>query len=177
MRTDDFRRGDIVFFAFDDPQYGKNIYIKRLIGMPGDKLEIRNGIVYINDTIGDKYWRYKYTYKVLGADKRSLIKKGVVRDDEVQVIGDMLYLSLDPEEACSLAKAGLPHFSLFLTPPGEKNEPIQNRYGQNWNTDHFGPYIIPGGHYFLMGDNRHNSADSRYLGPVREADIHGIIFH
>jgi len=81
-------RGDIVIFKYPDDE--KVLYIKRIIGMPGDTVEIKDGGVYIN--------------------------------------GEQLY---EPY--------------LTVTTEGE-----------------FGVYEVPEGHYFMMGDNRNNSADSRY---------------
>jgi signal peptidase I len=50
--------------------------------------------------------------------------------------------------------------------------PLQEDYARNWNGS-YGPAIVPQGHYFLMGDNRPKSQDSRSWGFVKQADIFG----
>lgn len=83
------KRGDIVVFWFpDDPSIR---YVKRTIGLGGDVVEIKNGVLFVNGTAQDEPY---------------------------------LREPMDPQD--------------------------------------FGPYKVPEGHYFMMGDNRNNSRDSRY---------------
>ena len=44
------KRGDVIVFHFPDDPTGKTLYVKRIIGLPGEKLEIKKGRVYINDS-------------------------------------------------------------------------------------------------------------------------------
>ena len=50
-------------------------------------------------------------------------------------------------------------------------------FGQNWNKDNFGPIRIPKGKVFVLGDNRDNSEDSRYLGFINSSDISGTVIN
>ena len=87
MRHDP-QRGEIIMFDYpDDPRI---LYIKRVIGLPGEHVEITGGTVYIN------------------------------------------------------------------------GEPLDEPYLDVVTEGEWGPYDVPEGHYFMMGDNRNDSADSRY---------------
>ena len=141
------RRGDILVFQFpvDDPtelhcgsvQYGKD-FIKRLIGVPGDKIEVRRGQVILND-------------KPLG-DEASY----AVHDAAYQEPVSPRAATLSPERYQQLWREH--HLDAELN---------------NNQRDFFGPVTVPPNAYFMMGDNRDHSCDSRYWGPVEEKYVKG----
>ena len=55
-----------------------------------------------------------------------------------------------------------------------KNKLITAVYKKDWNKDNFGPIIIPKNKYFVIGDNRDNSEDSRFIGLIDKKDVIGI---
>lgn len=114
----DVRRGDIIVFRY--PLQPDTDFVKRVIGMPGDTVEIRNKLVSVNG--------------------KALNEPYVVHEDPQTY-------PLQP---------ALP-------------EPYRSR-------DQFGPYTVPEGQYFAMGDNRDRSSDSRYWGTVPRAMIKGRAF-
>jgi signal peptidase I len=46
-----------------------------------------------------------------------------------------------------------------------------------WTIDNFGPLAIPPDCYFVLGDNRHNAQDSRYIGFIKKHDIKGVLLN
>jgi signal peptidase I len=112
LPTRDVRRGDIVVFKY--PEEPERDFIKRVIGMPGDRLELRSKVLYINDEPLAESWAHyasPASQEAFGA-------------------------SLDLREA-------------------------------------YGPVTVPQGQYFMMGDNRDNSEDSRYWGFLPESYVKG----
>ena len=107
------QRGDIIVFRF--PEDEEKDFIKRIVGTPGDTVQIRNKAVLVN---------------------------GIPLDDK--------------------------SFTQRID-PGIIDGTINPR-------DNFGPLTVPEGAYFVMGDNRDQSLDSRFWGYVREEKIRGKAF-
>jgi len=116
----DPRQGDAIVFKY--PRDEKLDYIKRLIALPGQIVEIKNKVVYVDGR------RFESPGKIKFID--SQIKPLGIRD-----------------------------YGIFPHDAG--------------NRDNYGPIIVPDGHYFVMGDNRDNSSDSRYWGFLPRENVIG----
>lgn len=106
------KRGDIIVFKF--PEDETRDFIKRLIGLPGEIMEIRNRVVYIN---------------------------GEPIDEDLYAFHE-----------------------------------LTGSYVPSHPRDNFGPITIPPNQYFMMGDNRENSMDSRFWGFLSGDKITGRAF-
>lgn len=129
-------RGDVVVFRH--PVSGRD-YIKRLIGLPGDKVQIQNGIVSLNGT--------PVKVEDAGTFEEVMAPQGPQQ--------------LRPRcENGPVGQGGTCIKSRQIeTLPNGVSHPILNITNQQ--SDNTGVYTVPEGHYFFMGDNRDNSADSR----------------
>jgi signal peptidase I len=112
LPTRDVRRGDIIVFKY--PEEPERDFIKRVIGLPGDRLELRSKALYINDQpLQEPYAHYATPPTI----------------DEFGASGDL--------------------------------------------RESYGPVTVPEGQYFMMGDNRDNSEDSRYWGFLPASYVKG----
>ncbi|WP_298433124.1 signal peptidase I [Geobacter sp.] len=105
-------RGDVIVFEY--PEDPSKDFIKRVIGLPGDKVQVINKRVYVND-------------------------KPYVIPQEVHKENDLIPAAQNPR-------------------------------------DNFGPFMVPPNSYFMMGDNRDRSYDSRFWGVVKNSQIKGLAF-
>lgn len=135
------KRGDVAVFKL--PTDNDTDYIKRIIGLPGDKITVNGGVLTINGK-------------------------------EVKRTRTSDFVDSDPDAGPAIAQ-----YTETL-PNGVSYQTLDlNPYSSADNT---GPFIVPQGHYFMMGDNRDNSTDSRFptVGYVPYENLVGrasIIFY
>lgn len=123
-RIDEPKRGDIV--TFSSPKDGTRL-IKRIIGLPGDVVEMRNEALFVNG-------------------KAAAYSEPELRREPVEGAGEVQALRVTETD-----DQGSRRIQVL------KGLPARNT---------FAPIRVPSGSYLMLGDNRDNSADSRYFGLV-----------
>lgn len=139
------KRGDVIVFKY--PEDMSTFFIKRVVGEPGDKVEVRNGTLFINDLAMEK----KVPPQPSDMDW--------LRDVDFQRGGR----PYDTRE-------NYVHYIESL--PGSVEHNVLQMRGESFNNN-FGPITVPADHLFMMGDNRDNSKDSRFWGSLPKANILG----
>ena len=128
-------RGDIA--VFKQPIDNRTDFIKRVIGLPGDTVQMKGGVLYLNDK----------------AVPRVRVDDFIQRDAAGNVHRIPQY------------RETLPNGVSYIT--------LARMRDRVW--DNKGLYIVPAGHYFMMGDNRDNSSDSRVPDAVGYVPFENLI--
>ncbi|MDL2283267.1 signal peptidase I [Odoribacter sp. OttesenSCG-928-G04] len=201
-------------------------YIKRGVGMPGDVLELKEGVLYVNGNREEEYkgLQYDYLIKTNGTPlnkKRLKEDLGISYEDMGMVYGNDHLLPLTAEMAEKIKKYPNVKEVTRTISNGHNPEIFPHSDNYQWNVDNFGPLYVPKkgdkveltvtnlpiydriikvyeenklevrdsviyingketaeytfkmDYFWMMGDNRHRSADSRYWGFVPEDHVVG----
>lgn len=156
--------------ADNPPEWTGGKWIMRLCGLPGDKVQIIDGILFVNGKDADAAFNLKKGYMLSIEDLKKL-GSTYMRDhrDEIQVMeNDSVYVTLETD----LYRNNSLHGTLVID---TSTADIQKIYDHPWTRDNFGPIIVPEGKFFVLGDNRHGAADSRYTGFIDQANYVGTV--
>ena len=223
-RTKEIQRNNITVFRF--PVEPNDLYVFRCVATPGDRLEIKQGQVYLNGDLSGEELQLKFQYQIQTDGKLNFSKLEELGYEEIIQIKDQGYIcNLTNDQAKEIKQMDgvIQVVSLFKEEGTPNNVVFPYDLNLNWNEDFFGSVKLPQkgetieinhqnavlygtiiqmseneplvnlndqglleingqpissytfkhGYFFMMGDNRHAAADSRYLGLVPDDLIEG----
>lgn len=194
-------RNDIIIF--ESPTGSGNLLIKRCVAIPGDTVHIQEGILYINNTRVEPPDLCKMNYKIYFDSSTTFQEQARKIRKPVYFRSDTLIGSLNKSELDAFKSIeGYRNHILIVTSSDTAGTSLwPSTFSNSWSKDHYGPLVIPmpktiaridstdllpnefmhledmtripENYYFILGDNRNHSLDSRFWGLVPESSIKG----
>jgi len=222
-RKEVWSRNEIIYRPIDR----RDNYVKRCVGLPGDTVTVRSGLLYVNGERAPENETMQTTYGVVTngttINPKAFERLKIAKSDQMMISSSVYILPLTKKNVEAISKfVNVKDVTPLYTEEGEKSPLIfPHTPDLKWNEDNFGPLWIPSegttvdlnmstlpfyeriidvyedndlmvddstiyingevatsytfmmDYYFMMGDNRHNSADSRYWGFIPEDHVIG----
>jgi signal peptidase I len=164
------KRGDFFSFIYTDLITGQQTtYIKRVCGMPGDIVELRSNVLYVNKENFDKSLHLNHAYLVHRELAEELIKDKIIQREGIYYNEGIDSVLINYSDMAMKNEKRGRSFKTCNT------DMVKKYWNNSWDACDFGPLEIPEGKYFMLGDNRDNSFDSRFWGLVDEKDMLGLV--
>jgi signal peptidase I len=141
----EIHRGDVVAFRY--PRDPSTQFISRVVGLPGETIQIKSGVIFIN---GEEL-----------AEERSVVQRERTTDDKSAL------------REISTTGAGSYRVYEYVKDDEDESAMLAMMVEQDATFGGRQPFLIPPAEYFMMGDNRDNSLDSRFWGTVKREAITG----
>ncbi|POY34656.1 signal peptidase I [Solitalea longa] len=206
-KLNSIERNQIVLFKYKDFYSGNQKWVFRIVGKSGDKIQITNGDLIVNDQKVNLPAKAKWEYYIhcksmLNGDKYPTYELTLINKNPIIYQAHLTNTQLQEIKKDSKVIETL----RFIQKKSLIYETVINPIkGNNWNMDFFGPLSIPkigdtvhiteenyklyrnitdkkSGEliikenlYFFLGDNRHNAADSRFIGFIPESSLEALV--
>lgn len=143
-------RGDVAVFKFPEDQ--RVDFIKRVVGLPGDRIVYKDKRLYLKAACAEE-------------------NCGEYKPLETTFLGDQHFKDETDLMQVYFEQLGEASHELLINPI--RREPVHAYYQQKDVSTYAYEWVVPEGNYFVMGDNRDNSRDSRFWGFVPERNLVG----
>jgi signal peptidase I len=155
-------------------------YLYRLCAMPKDVIEMKNGILFVNNKNFDEEINLKNQFKISNEDVGKIEEEDISTNEFESSIRQIDNYNIVTFERNLIKKyqSKIKLLPYILTDTSTMSG-IFKWHDKNsiWTADNFGPLKIPLDCYFALGDNRHNAMDCRFTGFIKKADIKGVVLN
>lgn len=163
------KRGDII--SFRNPKNEKIILTKRIIALPGEEIEIRNKRIFIDGK--ELKRKLSHLEREFSFARPDTNKRLTVSEDEIQSNEDLVLKNDKLYYKGKIVKYHVTDYRVSRESVNDLEYTVKTTLGLHGKNDFYPKTVILPNHYFIMGDNRSNTNDSRLWGQLGMENIEG----